>query len=153
METIKTICTNRRARYEYRIIDTVEAGLVLTGSEVKSLRAGHASLQESYAKVEDDGVYMVGANIRLYEQAGRFNHEPKRRRKLLLKLSEIRKLRKNVESKGVTLIPLKLYFKGSWVKVEIGLAVGKKSHDKRAAIAERDATREIDRARKEARYR
>ena len=142
------ICTNRRARHDYRILDSVEAGLVLTGSEVKSLRLKHAGLQESYARIEDDEAFLVGANIRTYEQAGRFNHEPTRKRKLLLKRSEIRKLRRQVEAKGVTLVPLSLYFLGSWVKVEIGLAVGKRSYDKRAAIAERDAAREMDRARK-----
>jgi SsrA-binding protein len=146
---VKTICTNRKARYEFKILDTLEAGLVLTGSEVKSLRAGHASLQESYARIEDDEVFLVGANIRPYEMAGRFNHEPTRKRKLLLGRAEIRRLIRQVESKGVTLVPLKLYFKGSWVKVEIGLAVGKRAYDKRAAIAERDAKREMDRARKE----
>ena len=147
---MKTICTNRKARHEYKILDTVEAGVVLTGSEVKSLRLGHASLQEAYARIDGDEVYLVGVNIRPYEMAGRFNHEPTRRRKLLLKRSEIRKLIRGVEAKGITLVPLRLYFKGSWVKVEIGLAVGKRAYDKRAAIAKRDAGREMDRARKEA---
>ena len=147
---MKTICTNRKARHEYKILDTVEAGVVLTGSEVKSLRLGHASLQEAYARIDGDEVYLVGVNIRPYEMAGRFNHEPTRRRKLLLKRSEIRKLIRGVEAKGITLVPLRLYFKGSWVKVEIGLAVGKRAYDKRAAIAKRDADREMDRARKEA---
>ncbi len=150
---IKTVCTNRKARHEYKILDTVEAGLVLTGSEVKSLRAGHASLQESHARIEDGEVFLVDANIRPYERAGHFNHEPTRRRKLLLSESEIRKLTRSVEAKGATLIPLRLYFKGSWAKVEIGVAIGKRAYDKRAAIAERDAAREIDRARKEARHR
>ncbi len=146
---VKIICTNRKARHEYTIIDTVEAGLILTGSEVKSLRAGHANLKESYARIDGGEVFLIGAHIRPYEMAGRFNHEPTRKRKLLLGRSEIRRLTRQVESKGVTLVPLKLYFKGSWVKLELGLAVGKKAHDKRAAIAERDAKREIDRARKE----
>jgi SsrA-binding protein len=150
---IKTVCTNRKARHEYKILDTVEAGLVLTGSEVKSLRAGHASLQESYARIEGGEVFLVGANIRTYEQAGRFNHEPTRRRKLLLTEPEIRKLTKNVEAKGATLIPLRIYFRGSWAKIELAVAVGKRAYDKRAAIAERDAAREMDRARKEARHR
>ena len=148
----KTICTNRKARFEYKILDTIEAGMVLTGSEVKSLRAGHASLQESYARIEEDEVFLVGCNIRPYEMAGRFNHEPTRKRKLLLSSAEIRRLHRQVESKGVTLVPLRLYFRGSWVKVELGLAVGKKAYDKRAAIAERDARREMDRARKESRH-
>ncbi|MFH1680340.1 MAG: SsrA-binding protein SmpB [Candidatus Eisenbacteria bacterium] len=150
---IKTICTNRKARHEYRILDTVEAGLVLTGSEVKSLRAGHASLQESYARIEDGEVFLIGANIRPYEKAGRFNHEPTRKRKLLLGESEIRKLTRNVEAKGATLVPLRMYFRGCWAKVEIAVAVGKRAYDKRAAIAARDAAREMDRARKEARHR
>ncbi|RPJ42600.1 MAG: SsrA-binding protein SmpB [Candidatus Latescibacterota bacterium] len=150
---IKTVCTNRKARHEYKILDTVEAGLVLTGSEVKSLRAGHASLQESHARIEDGEVFLVDANIRPYERAGHFNHEPTRRRKLLLSESEIRKLTRSVEAKGATLIPLRLYFKGSWAKVEIGVAIGKRAYDKRAAIAERDAARELDRARQEARHR
>jgi len=147
---MKTICTNRKARHEYKILDTVEAGLVLTGSEVKSLRLGHASLQEAYARIDGEEVFLIGATIRHYEMAGRFNHEPTRRRKLLLKRSEIRKLIRGVEAKGITLVPLRLYFKGSWVKVEIGLAVGKRAYDKRAAIAKRDADREMERARKEA---
>jgi len=148
----KTICTNRKARYEYKILDTIEAGVVLTGSEVKSLRAGHASLQESYARIEENEVFLVGCNIRPYEMANRFNHEPTRKRKLLLSSAEIRRLQRQVESKGVTLVPLRLYFRGSWVKVELGLAVGKKAYDKRASIAERDARREMDRARKESRH-
>ena len=147
MET-KVICRNRKARYEYRILDTIEAGMILTGSEVKSLRAGHASLQESYVRIDDDDVFLVGANIRIYEQAGRFNHDPVRKRKLLLKKSEIRKLRRQVEQKGVTLVPLQLYFLGSWVKLEIALGIGKRAYDKRATIAERDASREMARARK-----
>lgn len=146
---IKTICSNRKARHDYRILDSVEAGLVLTGSEVKSLRAGHANLKESYARIDDGEVFLVGATIRPYEMAGRFNHEPTRKRKLLLNRSEIRKLERQVEQKGVTLVPLKLYFKGGKVKLEVGLAVGKRQHDKRASIAEREAKRDMDRARKE----
>ncbi len=146
---IKTICTNRKARYDYKILGSVEAGLVLTGSEVKSLRAGHANLRESYARIDGGEVFLVGATIQPYEMAGRFNHEPGRKRKLLLNRSEIKKLSRQVEQKGVTLVPLKLYFKGGRVKLELGLAVGKRAHDKRTAIAERDARREMDRARKE----
>ncbi len=146
---VKTICTNRKARHNYKIVDTIEAGLVLTGTEVKSLRAGHASLQESYARIDGEEVFLIGVNIKPYEMGGRYNHEPTRKRKCLLSKHEIVRLIRKVESKGMTLVPLKLYFKGSWVKVEIGLAIGKRAYDKRAAIAERDAKREMDRARKE----
>ncbi len=146
---LKTICTNRKARHDYRIVNSIEAGIVLTGSEVKSLRAGHANLRESYARIDGDEVYLVGATIKPYDMAGRFNHEPGRKRKLLLNRSEIKKLSRQVEQKGVTLIPLKLYFKGGRVKLELGLGVGKRAYDKRAAIADRDAKRDMDRARKE----
>ena len=146
---IKTICTNRKARHDYRILNSLEAGLVLMGSEVKSLRAGHANLRESYARIDGDEVFLVGATIQPYDRAGRFNHEPGRKRKLLLNRSEIKKLTRQVEQKGVTLVPLKMYFKGGRVKLELGLAVGKQAHDKRAAIAERDAKRDMDRVRKE----
>lgn len=146
---IKTVCTNRRARHDYKIMDTVEAGLVLMGSEVKSLRAGHASIKEGYVRFKDGELYLVNATINPYEMAGRFNHEPKRDRKVLLSKREIGRLEKQVDTKGMTLVPLKVYFKGSWAKVEIGIAAGKQTHDKRAAIAEREAKREMDRARKE----
>lgn len=138
---------NRRARHDYEILDTFEAGIALTGSEVKSLRAGGASIAEAYAKVERDEVWLEGANIPAYAQASYNNHEPLRRRKLLLHRREIVELRKGLERRGLTVVPLKLYFDARGkAKIEIALARGRKRHDKRAAASERDAKREMDRA-------
>lgn len=139
----KLIAENRRARYDYFIENTVEAGLQLTGSEVKSLRNGRANIAESYAAVEGREIILINANIPEYGPANRFNHEPKRPRKLLLHRKEIDKLIGAVQRDGRTLAPLKLYFndKGR-VKLELALATGKKAHDKRATIAERDWKRE-----------
>ena len=137
------IAENRRARYEYFIESTLEAGLQLTGTEVKSLRNGRANIAESYASVEGREIVLINANIPEYGPANRFNHEPKRPRKLLLHRKEIDKLIGAVQREGRTLAPLKLYFndKGR-VKLELALATGKKAHDKRATIAERDWKRE-----------
>ena len=139
----KLIAENRRARYDYFIENTVEAGLALTGTEVKSLRTGRANIAESYAAVEGREIVLINANIPEYGPANRFNHEPKRPRKLLLHRKEIDKLIGAVQRDGRTLAPLKLYFndKGR-VKLELALATGKKAHDKRATIAERDWKRE-----------
>jgi SsrA-binding protein len=138
---------NRRARHDYEILDTFEAGIALTGSEVKSLRAGGASIAEAYAKVDRDEVWLEGANIPAYAQASYNNHEPLRRRKLLLHRREILELRKGLERRGLTVVPLKLYFDARGkAKIEIALARGRKRHDKRAAASERDAKREMDRA-------
>ena len=139
----KLIAENRRARYDYFLEDVVEAGISLTGTEVKSLRNGRANIAESYAAVEGREIVLINANIPEYGPANRFNHEPKRPRKLLLHRKQIDKLIGKVQREGRTLAPLRLYFndKGR-VKLEIALATGKKAHDKRATIAERDWKRE-----------
>ena len=142
----KTIVTNRRARFEYELGDRFEAGLVLTGSEVKSLRAGNANLQDAFVMLARDGVDLVNAYVAPYEMGGYANHVPTRKRRLLLHSREIDKLRKGMEQKGFTVVPTRLYFKDGRVKVEIALGRGKKLHDKRQTTAERDTKREIDRA-------
>jgi SsrA-binding protein len=146
----KLIAQNRRARHDYTILDTVEAGLVLKGVEVKSLRTGKASLAEAYATVEGGEAYIRQMHIPPYDQGNRWNQDPIRRRKLLMHRREIDRMAEAVEQKGQTLIPLKLYFSKGKAKVLIGIAKGKKTYDKRHAMAERDAQREIARARREA---
>ena len=146
----KLVAQNRKASHDYAILDTVEAGLVLAGTEVKSLRTGKASLQESWATIENGEAWVLQLHIPPYEQGNRWNLDPVRRRKLLLHRSEIEKLRKALEQKGHTLIPLKLYFTKGRAKLLLGVGRGKKSHDKREAIAEREAKREMDRARRHA---
>jgi len=148
-DTIKIITENRKARHDYHIEETYEAGIELTGTEVKSLRAGRANLRDSYAEVRQGEVYLVNAHISPYEQGNRFNHDPKRPRKLLLHRAEINRLAGRVQQKGLTLVPLRLYFKGSWAKVELALARGKKLYDRREDIAARDAEREMRRAARE----
>ena len=140
----KTIAENRRARFDYFLEDFTEAGLALTGSEVKSLRAGKANIAESYAAVEGDEIVLVNADIPTYAQAGpHFNHEPRRHRKLLLKRREIDRLIGAVQREGLTLIPTKLFWNDRGLaKLEIALAKGKKVHDKREAVAERDWQRD-----------
>jgi SsrA-binding protein len=146
----KLVAQNRKASHDYAILDTVEAGLVLAGTEVKSLRTGKASLQESWATIENGEAWVMQLHIPPYEQGNRWNLDPVRKRKLLLHRSEIEKLRKALEQKGHTLVPLKLYFTKGRAKLLLGVGRGKKSHDKREAIAERDAKREMDRARRRA---
>jgi SsrA-binding protein len=140
--------SNRKARHEYFILEALEAGIVLTGTEVKSLRKGNANLQDSYAEVRSGEVWLEGMHISPYEQGNINNHEPRRKRKLLLQRKQIRKLIGGMKEKGLTLIPLSVYFKGPYAKVELALARGKKSFDKRDAIAKRDADRDIARARR-----
>ncbi|MEI7907296.1 MAG: SsrA-binding protein SmpB [Bacteroidota bacterium] len=137
--------SNRRARFEYEILDSYEAGIVLKGSEVKSLRAGKANLQDAYALVKSGEVWLLNMHISPYEQANQFNHDPVRTRKLLLNKSEIAKLHTKTNEKGLTLVPLKLYFKKGIAKVQLGIAKGKKLHDKRESIKERDVEREMRR--------
>ena len=144
----RLVAQNRKASHDYTILDTVEAGLVLAGTEVKSLRNGKASLQESWATIDNGEVFVQQLHIPPYEQGNRWNLDPVRPRKLLLHRSEIEKLRKAIEQKGHTLIPLKLYFSRGRAKLLLGIAKGRKSHDKREAIAERDAKREMDRAKR-----
>jgi SsrA-binding protein len=149
---VKVIATNRKARYEYRFHDTVEAGLVLVGSEIKSIRAGRVSLQEGFVLFEGGEAWLVNVHIAQYDPASVQNHEPKRRRKLLLHRREIDRLQRRVQEKGFTVVPTRLYLKDGRAKVEIALARGKKQYDKRQVIAERDSKRQMDRALKE-RYR
>ena len=148
-QNIKVIATNRRARHEYHIDDRIEAGIVLTGTEVKSLRAGKASIVDAYAAFDRGEAYIYNMSINPYEQGNRYNQPEKRPRKLLLHKHEIGRLVGQVSQKGYTLVALQVYFKGSRVKVELGLAKGKKAYDKREDIKERDTKRELDRAMKE----
>ena len=146
---IKVIATNRKARHEYHFDDTYEAGLVLMGSEIKSIRAGRISLQEGYVLFEDGEAWLVNVHIAQYDPASQQNHDPKRRRKLLLHRRELDRLQGQSREKGYTVIPTRLYLKEGRAKVEIALARGKKLYDKRQAIAKRDSKRQIDRALKE----
>ncbi|MDP3025749.1 MAG: SsrA-binding protein SmpB [candidate division Zixibacteria bacterium] len=148
-EEIRIIATNRKARHEYNIIETYEAGIMLRGTEVKALREGKANLKDSYARIDKEEVVLLNMHISPYEKGNRYNQDPTRQRKLLLHRNQIRKLVGRVVGKGLTLIPLKLYFKGSYAKVELALAVGKKLYDRRKAIAEREANRALRRALKE----
>ncbi|MFZ5753261.1 MAG: SsrA-binding protein SmpB [Bacillota bacterium] len=143
---VKVVTENRKARHDYFIEETYEAGIALTGTEVKSLRAGKANLKDSYARVENGEMFLFNMHISPYEQGNRFNVDPLRARKLLLHKGEINRLFGKVMQQGLTLVPLKVYFKRGRAKVEIALAKGKKLHDKRDAIAEKDARREMDRA-------
>ena len=142
----QVLLRNRKARHEYHVEETIEAGIALRGSEVKSLRASEASLSDAYAEVRDGQMYLVQMQINEYKWANRFNHEPKRERRLLLHRSEIAKLGEAVNEKGYTLIPLEVYLKNGRIKVQIGLCKGKQLHDKRDAARERDARMEIQRA-------
>ena len=142
----KVIASNRRARHDYTIVDTYEAGISLMGTEVKSLRAGRASLVDSYAQEKDGELYLYGLHIAEYAMGTWTNHEPRRTRKLLLHRDEIRRLIGKTRESGLTLVPLSLYFSDGWAKVELGLARGKRAYDKRDALAKRDADREIARS-------
>jgi len=144
-ETVKEIARNKKARFDYEIVETFEAGIVLVGSEVKSLRQKKASIQEAYARIKNSEIFLTGMNIAIYEMANRFNHEPVHDRKLLLHRHEIKRLTGKVQEKGFTLVPLRLYFKNGKVKVELGLARGKAKYDKRRDIQQRDVDREIQR--------
>ncbi len=144
-DEIKVIVTNRKARHDYHFLETWEAGIVLTGTEVKSLRAGKINLTDSYAAVDNGEAYLYNVHVSPYEQGSHFNHEPTRRRKLLLHRSEIRKLIGRVVEKGLTLIPMRVYFKRGRAKVEIALAKGKRDYDRRRTIMERDARRDMER--------
>ena len=142
----KLIAENRKARHEYQLLERYEAGLVLTGTEVKSLRAGGATLQRAYADVRDGEVWLVGAHIAEYGHGNIQNHDPDRERKLLLHRKEITSLLGKVRERGLTLVPTKLYFKDGKAKVEIAVARGKELHDKRRDIAKREADRQMERA-------
>ena len=140
------IATNRRARFDYEIVDTVEAGMALIGPEVKSLRAGNANLSDGYAFVRRGQMFLANVHIGAYENAWRENAEPRRERKLLLHRNEIRRLETKASEPGMTLIPLRLYFKNGRAKVELGLCRGKQRHDKRESIRQREADRDLQRA-------
>jgi SsrA-binding protein len=142
----KIIASNRRARHDYTIEDTVEAGLVLTGTEVKSLRAGRATLADGFGQISDGEAWLHGVHIPQYTQGTWTNHEPRRIRKLLLHRKEIDKLASSINERGLTLIPLSLYFSDGKAKIELGLARGKRTYDKRQDLAKRDAAREVERA-------
>ncbi len=142
----KVVASNKKARHDYAILDTYEAGMALTGTEVKSLRAGRASLVDAFAQERDGELYLHGMHIPEYTQGTWTNHEPRRTRKLLLKRLEIDRLIGKTRESGLTLVPLQVYFSDGWAKVEIGLAKGKKAYDKRQDLAKRDADREMARA-------
>ena len=143
---IKVVARNRKARHEYELLEKVEAGIVLTGTEVKSLRNGKASLEESYAGIDNGEVWLYGCDIPEYLQANRMNHKPKRPRKLLLHRAEIDKLVARASERGLTLVPLKIYFKDGMAKVDLCVARGRKTYDKREALKKHDAKRDMDRA-------
>jgi SsrA-binding protein len=146
----KTIAVNRQARHEYDVLETLEAGLELTGSEIKSIRSGQVNLRGGYARLRDDELWLLDVHIAPYAEAGRhFGHDPNRPRKLLLHRRELRRLRGKLETSGLTLVPLRLYIKGRWAKLELGLCKGRKLHDRREAIARRETRREIEREWKE----
>jgi SsrA-binding protein len=142
----KVIARNRRARHDYHIEDVVEAGLVLTGTEVKSLRAGRASLTDGFAQITDGEMWLLGVHIPEYTHGTWTNHEPRRPRKLLLHRKEIDRLARQTAERGLTIVPLSLYFLGGKVKVELAVARGKRTYDKRQDLAQRDAAREVERA-------
>ena len=145
----KTVATNRKARHEYFVEDTLEAGIVLTGTEIKSIRAGRVNLVDAYARIEHGEAWLIGAHIAPYEQGNRYNHEPRRTRKLLLHKDQIAELVGLTQAKGQTLVPLRLYIRDGRAKLELAIARGKKTHDKRRTIADRDQRREIERELKE----
>lgn len=144
-EHVKSLATNRKAGFEYFLFERFEAGLSLQGSEIKSIRAGQVSIMEAYIQVDGLNAWLLEAHIAPYAEANRFNHDPKRPRRLLLHKREIREIWDAVRQKGVTVVPTRIYLKDGRAKVEIAIAKGKKLHDKREAIAERDAAREMDR--------
>jgi SsrA-binding protein len=143
---VKIVCQNRKAYHDYEILETYEAGLVLKGTEVKALRQGKANLKDSYVIIKDEEAYLLNCHISPYSHGNIMNHDPLRTRKLLLHKKEILKLMGKAAIKGYTIIPLKIYFKGPWAKVEIALARGKKIYDKRAKIKEKEMEREVARA-------
>ncbi len=144
--SIKVVSQNKKAYADYFIDETIEAGIVLTGTEVKSLRQGKANLKDSYVIIKDNEAWLLNCHISPYSHGNIYNHDPLRTRKLLLHRKEIERLRGKIQQQGYTLIPLKLYFKGSYVKVEIGLARGRKKYEKRDIIKKKEAQREIERA-------
>ena len=147
--SIKVVATNRKAFHDYEIVDTFEAGLVLVGSEIKSIRGGQVSLQDGFVQFENGEAWLVNVHIAQYDPASRLNHEPRRKRKLLLHRREIQRLMAKVQEKGFTMVPTRLYLKDGRAKIEIAFARGKRLYDKRQAIAKRDSDRQIQRALKD----
>lgn len=148
-QAIKIISINKKAKFDYEILDSIEAGIALLGTEVKSIRAGHINLKESYSRIIDNELWLIGAHISEYKQGNQFNHEVRRNRKLLLHKKEIRKIHSEVREAGITLVPLKIYFKKGRIKVEIGLCKGKNFGDKRESIKKKEQERELKRVTKE----
>lgn len=148
---MKNICVNRKARFQYEILDKIEAGLVLKGTEVKSLREGRGSIAQSFGRIRGTEVWLYGMDIPAYEAASTYNHDPKRARKLLLHKRDIKKFSEAVSQKGFTLVPLSLYFKRGWAKVELALARGKAEYDKRETIKRRESKREMAQAQRKRR--
>jgi len=148
-DSVKLVANNKKAWHDYFIDDKIECGIELFGTEVKSIRMGHCSIKEAFVRIDKGEVYVYGMHINPYEKGNIFNKDPLRSRKLLLHRSEIDKLEGKIREKAITLVPLQVYFKGSLVKVEIGLARGKKLYDKRADIAKKDQRREVEREYKE----
>lgn len=146
---IRLVCQNRKAHHDYAILETIEAGIVLKGTEVKALREGRANLKDSYARVRNNEVFLYGLHISPYSHASYENHEPERVRKLLLHRFEIKRIYGKTQEKGLALIPLKIYFNKGKAKVELGLAQGKKLYDKRESLKRKESTREIERMRKD----
>jgi SsrA-binding protein len=144
--SFRNVAVNRRALHDYEILERLEAGVALTGSEIKSVREGRVSLQEAYARPEGGEIWLQGAHIAEYGPAARFGHEPRRPRRLLLHRSQIRELAREVEQRGLTIIPLRLYLKDGLAKIELAVARGRRQYDKRQAIARREAQREVERA-------
>jgi len=144
----KVAASNKKAFHEYTILEKYNTGIVLTGTEIKSIRAGKVNLKDSFAKIEKGEVWLYKMHISPYEMGNIYNHDPERKRKLLLTKTEIRKLTEKMKGTGETLVPLKMYISGGWAKVEIGIAKGKKLHDKREDIAQKDIKRDMDRAKK-----
>jgi len=148
---IKVVCQNKKARYDYEIIEVIEAGMVLLGTEVKSLRQGRANLKDSYARIKDGELFLMQSHISPYTHASYDNHEPDRARKLLVHKREIKRLQGKTQEKGLTLVPLKIYFKDGRAKVELALARGKRSYDKRETLKRKTEERELERAIKDRR--
>lgn len=142
----RVVTSNRRAFHDYHVLDTVEAGIVLSGTEIKSIRDGKATISEAYARIDDDELWLVGAHISPYRHGNIANHDPDRPRKLLVHKHQLRELRESIEQKGMTLVPLRLRLKGGRAKVDVGVVRGKKLYDKRASEAERESRRDVERA-------
>ena len=147
-EGIKIITSNKKAYHDYQILEKIEAGIVLTGTEVKSMRAARCNLRDSYARIKNGEIWLIGMHISQYKNEGYVTHDPERERKLLLHISEIKRINRKVMEKGVTLVPLRAYFKRGFAKVEIGIATGKRQYDKRQDIARREQERDLKRVEK-----